>query len=188
MSTEKIKKTEIKSPKNSLVLRNISGIKIGDSSITLQDLEDDKKKWTGFALLPEVGEKNFTSSNEEIIRKLLFESVPFEITGSTNQNTILRAELARFPYSINGKRSFQSFGLRITPETGSIEQINFNSESSVALNKQSVSRSLFEAELGNGSLHLEIYFESQDLTTLQAIKAPVGFQESVTLKRISFFD
>lgn len=189
MLTEIEKHKERRFPSNSLTLKNIEGIRVEDTVITPQTLESDRARWTGFALLPGIGERKLGASDEELVRQLLFENVPFEIVGSPDDQTVLRAELVRFPYSIfGGKRVFQSFGLRLVPEKGRIERIELRGNCSIALNEQTITPSLLSMDLGNENIHLEVYFEPQDPATMQPLQPPKGFRESITLDHSSLID
>lgn len=164
------------------LIGNVS-ILFGDQVVTDQVLGIYRNKWKGYAILPGIGECRACASEEKAFHALLFETTPFTISGEQNEGQLVfEASFKRFPYSINGKREFACFGLRLIPRQGRVRTVEFDGddEKSVAVNSFSVSSDCFSVDLGNGSLHLEIFLRPMKPQT--EIAPPAGFHEEVALK------
>jgi hypothetical protein len=157
--------------------RNVS-ILFGDKVVTDETLEMYRKKWKGYALLPGIGEGY--ASDEKAFHALLFETTPFTISGEDNEEqVILEASFKRFPYSIDGKQAFASFGLRLVPKQGRVHSVKLSGDNSVTVNSLSVNEDYVSVDLGSGSLHLEIFFHPMAPQT--EVMPPAGFCESVII-------
>ena len=181
--------TETRNSGRTLLLEHCNGIKIGDSLITPTTIEEDANRWKGFALLPVIGEENFSAPDEVIFRALIYECMPLIIIGDPQeQPLILKAQFGRFPYSINGERKFQSFAVRLIPKSGKVKTVVLNSASNLAIDSQEISQRFFSADLGNGELHLELFFEKQEIESLPPLKPPADFQEEVKIHPHELYD
>lgn len=163
----------------SLNLEFIEGIRVGDSVVTPQMMQADAEVWGNRTFAVGVGEDNFGLTDEELLRNFCFEKLPLKITGEPTQPITLQAEIARFPYSINGERAYQVFGLRLIPESGRINKVELNGPGplSMAVNGMSMTPEGVIMDLGNGSIHVEIYYEPQ--SDLPALTSAQGFTEAV---------
>lgn len=178
-------------PRNSTTinLNAIAGISVGDSILTHAEIEQDEQKWRGSTfLIGAIIEENLNISDIDLLRLFCYESLPFVITGDTTlpKPTLLKAELARFPYSINGKKAYNSFGIRLMPQEGRIAEITFNEEHRMAVNRFVATPDGIDADLGNGSIHVQILYSPKE--ELPTITPPQGFQEEVILPKDSSYD
>lgn len=164
---------------NCMTLNGISKIDLGNSVITPADLVQDRTKWTGFAVFAGIGKDKLKESDENLLRMLFYEAVPLKIEGKSPEGSeiALKAEIKRFPYSINGNRDFQSFAVRLTPKSGEIERVSLNEEVTVAIKNLEVTSKRMIAETGNTLLRLEIGFKPTDEEQPPLIP-PTGFEEN----------
>jgi hypothetical protein len=145
--------------------------------LTKDTLDKYYRKMEGKTLLPCIHGSGM--DDIEVLYALFRELVPFSIKGNPDsENVTLNASLERFPYTINGKGEYLSFGIRLMPESGSTSVGMEQRDRSIAIDRLSVDSGSFSADLGNGNLHLEIFF--QPFTgVLPEIPPPVGFKGEV---------
>lgn len=160
-----------------LQLSNIEGIRIDDVVITPATLEADAKNWHGYTFMPGIGKRNFSLSDEKLLRMLCFDEMPFTLIGGLS--VVLLAEVVRFPYSINGELAFQAFACRLRPKEGRIAQLVMNRDHGLAINALAITPEGVMMDVGNGSTYLEVYFEPRNLSNLAPLRPPKGYQETV---------
>ena len=177
--TKPFNRRNIMSEDRTLELVNIQGIRMGGTLITPETLEADVQRWHGYALLPGIGEDNMGMNDEQLLRQLCFELMPFALTA--DEPLVLRAEVMRYPYSINGNRAFQGFACRLMPESGRITKLETHANTGLAINSQTCTGEGVTMDLGNGALYLEVYFEPHDQAGLPPLRPPMGHREEVVL-------
>jgi hypothetical protein len=154
---------------------------VGAITMSLDDLESDLQKWNGRALLPGICAPDW--SDEDAIRALLYELTPLRIWGAPDRLVQLQLELEfqRFPYSIDGNQNFAAYSLRLMPITGEIEKVEPDTDTHCATKFLTISPDYLSLDTGNGSLRLEIYFQSRVVNT--PLQPPLGFESEVFLDR-----
>lgn len=156
-----------------------TSILFGGEIVTDQVLETYRQQWKGFVISPGIGANNCT--DETAFHALLFETTPIAISRDMGyEQLIFQASFKRFPYSINGNRNFASFGLRLVPKQGRVKSVEFDRGRLVAINTLLFIGDYLCVDLGNGSLHLEIFFRPAEPQT--EIGPPAGFQKEIILK------
>ena len=163
-------------------VNGISGIRLGNTLVTHNEMIDMSPGWKQFAVSPGLGVEDIELSDEEILRRLLHEVTPLDIKGESEDGTPVElvAQLERFSYSIIDKPHFQAFSLRLAPTSGRIESVSVDLGSSNNLDVvyfESNPRGIVY-ELGYGTtFRLELLFEplAGDLPLL----APTSHQERI---------
>lgn len=154
-----------------LKLIGIPIVTLGSVSINQQKLETGAEDWqNGIDLL--------TIDDATLFRVLASQSIPLTLCGDAN--TVLKVEIARFPYSVDGKRQYQAVSCRFVPETGRLSEVVVHHGLSVAINAQTITQQWAKFEVGNGSLRLEVYFEPPT-KDLEPLRPPLGFKPEVWL-------
>ena len=157
------------------------GIAIDDKhTITEEILEEDRRRWGGktFVLTARLGPE----SDIGLLRIILFEMMPFIITGDEQCGPLIYiTRLARFPYSINGKREFSAYGIQLIPINGKLAKLEIRSNCGLAINGIEVLPSFLRCDLANSGLRAEIYFDKQtpeQIAEIPKISPPKGFREN----------
>ena len=117
--------------------------------------------WRGYTTLAGIGEEWLS---EEADRKAffgsLYELVP--LTLETLPNTRFKVEFMHFPYQINGEEGFCHYALRLVPVFGGIIKSELRT-TNLAVYSLTQEAQRLKAELGNGSLNLEVYFSPTEV-------------------------
>jgi hypothetical protein len=160
--------------KKTIVLNNIIGISLGDFVLTPGAIELDEQKWRGYSHSIGIGKKNLQKSDIDLLRVACFEHLPFIITGDRTlpKPTMLRMEMVRFPYSINGDRSYQELGIRLMPEEGRIISIASSERPFSGVTMETTPDGI-DAEMGG--VHVQILFSRKE--GLPAITPPQNFKK-----------
>lgn len=165
-------------------------IHFGGHVITSETLKRDAANWRGMALLPGISGDNL--SDFEVLRRLLYETTPIIITPDMDAgNLIFQAVLRRWKYSIVTTRmgrpvrtqsGFSNFSIRLVPSAGKVRLVTLDRSSHCAVNGFVVdARESVQAEFGNGSVHLELYFHPGPTAGISSISQPAGHQPVVTI-------
>lgn len=171
-------KNERQHDSRTLRLENVRGIRIGERLLPSPQLQADIGRMAGRAFLPGVGEEKFQLDDETLLRQLCAGYMPFKITGDgyEPQPLVLQAEVARFPYSINGNLSFQEFAVRMTPETGRVAEIAMNEDHSLAIGSQVITPDSLRMDIAR--VHFELYFAAPTDKALPPLTHRKGFKAS----------
>lgn len=155
----------------SLWLIGITGIRIGAELLSLVTLKADAINWRGKVQFPGIRPE---LTDQQLLRQLLVDRIPLTLIANTP--LVLRAELGRFPYSIDGNSTFQAFALRLSPELGKISHFVVRDHPSwLAIEEIFEKTGLYEFDVGNGSLRLQIYLEPVDPSQLPPLEPCSGF-------------
>ncbi len=113
-------------------------------------------------------------SDKLLLVSLLVNTVPFEIIFDGDAKFF--AELKRFPYHVNGNL-FHSFGLRLVPVNGKVSSVTYKKQRLVCLDKIEYGTDFLFADLGNGSLHFELFFKPTD--SVHELSPPEDFRKKI---------
>ena len=138
--------------KNRIQLQHILEVRIGDKSITAEMLQEDVVKWGNGTFLLGVGNDHETLTDEEVLRILLYDTVPLTLIGQPE--TVLSAEVIRLDRA--DKVSAPAFRVVLIPQAGSIEDVQLNEERTVAIRYLRFSTE--DSNMIFGFVEVQIYF------------------------------
>ncbi len=159
-----------------LMLRNIV-LMVGEDVIDQNVLNADARQWQGYAMMPGIGKQYFQLPDLTLTRILANAYMPFTL--SATAPTVIAVTLAKFPYSINGDKAFQAFSLRLVPMLGRISELTMHARHELAVNLQSFSPEGISMDMGNGAVHVEVYYSPVDSGSLQPLSPPAGYRAEV---------
>lgn len=153
-------------------------IRFGETKgVTEETLKLYREKWRHYVRVPTINHQNFP--DDEALDVLMHRRIPLTIVADNKAGPlVIDATFARFPYSIDGKYAFASYGLRFVPRCGQVKLIRLDRNCRTAINTFSMSSRRISIDLGNGSLHLEIFYRPTK-NKLGNIAPPVGFQKEI---------
>jgi hypothetical protein len=166
-----------------LSLEHVKGIKVGETLLTPQMLQDDAEAFKGTTF-----RRGFDKlSGEQLISVSAYEKLPFKITGdkSSPEPVTLQAEVRLFPYTIDtptppypGEPSSANRSIRLMPEPGGkIGKVELNEDRNIAINGITMTPDGISMEIGNGSMHAEIRYTHQD--NPPPLEPPKGHKEHI---------
>jgi hypothetical protein len=154
-------------------------ISLNNKMIDEDLLAGDRKRWHRKAISIMMGflpdKEKEDHCKELLLRGLLYDLSPLCITGD---QLILRAEIKEYPYSINDKKNYRNFSVALIVESGLVTCIELDKSASTAINYLAFFNEKIVADFGNGSLHFELFFNSDASPSLGP---PLGFKEKYNL-------
>jgi len=148
-----------------------------NEEIPLVVLEKFRADWSKLSLQPGIFGSEW--SNRRVALSLLCQKLPFDIVADDLAGQLmLQIELSRFPYSINDRKGFEAFSLRLVPVKGRIALIQKDTESHIAIDTFVFSEEALFSNVGNGSVYVVIYRGRQP-RKLPALCPPDGYQPAV---------
>lgn len=162
-----------------LKLINVVGIGIEEVLLTAERIAEDAVRWDEDGYNP--WKNNFAGRTPMLmLRHFCVNNIPLTIVGEGL--IVLRAELFSFPVTWNGEPHSPTHACRITPENGRIRQIEVN-KTWIAINGMTINPIHLDMHLGNGALHLEVYFDPQEVVSLPSITPPSGYEPNIVYVR-----
>ena len=141
---------------NRLIVANDITFNFRGEIIDMATVEKWYEHWRGCAVISGIGKRWLTKeADREAFLSCLYERVP--LTLETLTNTQFRADFKHIPYQINGEEAYCSYALHLVPISGGISKLVMHA-TGLAVNSLSQEPMQMKADLGNGSLHLEVYF------------------------------
>lgn len=164
-------------------------IGFGEHIITEKELEFDRKRWYKKAIMPSIFHSKMDSIT--LLRAMLYEGVPLTI--DVTDGTSFRICMEEFPYvihttekgvQIRTQHGFATFAIRMMPmdNSGKITKVSLDRESHVAINSLVVQDEKVQAELGNGALNFELFYEWDEDAFNTPLKPYKGYKKEVTLR------
>jgi hypothetical protein len=125
-------------------------------------------------------------NEEQLVSVFAYERLPFRIIGdkSLREPVTLKAEVRRFPYTINEAEGLAAHTIRLMPEPGGkIKKVELNERHTIALDGITMTPDGVSMEIGNGRMRAEIKYTHQD--NLTPLEPPKGDQEHIIHKPLA---
>ncbi|MDD5147501.1 MAG: hypothetical protein PHV63_03090 [Candidatus Daviesbacteria bacterium] len=149
-----------------LLLEHCAGITFGGELITPEKLGEDTQDWQRRPALV-AGITSGIIDDGTLLQQLAHDYMPLIVIGDHREKPVtLDAELARFHYRTYGDNDRESFAVRLIPTTGLIARIILGQTTLLAVNYCDDMKDHVSLGLGNGMLHLYVYYRSSDKNTL----------------------